>query len=90
MTDAEVLSTIAKHQPLNGAKIPSNIKHQLGATHVAGKYFFTTEPYLIEGCKKMTELGYGVAHITVAQWQPSYILSCYRLLPIGGVEVNRS
>lgn len=52
MTDAQVLSTIAKHQPLNGAKIPTNIKHQLGATHVAGKYFFTNEPYLIEGCKK--------------------------------------
>ena len=63
MTDAQVLSSIAKHQPLNGAKIPTNIKHQLGATHVAGKYFFTNEPYLIEGCKKMTALGYGVVKL---------------------------
>ena len=63
MADDQVLLAIAKHQPLNGAKIPSNIKDQLGATHVAGKYFFTNEPYLIEGCKKMSELGYGVVKL---------------------------
>ena len=62
-SDAEVLSVIEKHQPLKGALIPQNIKHQLGATHVAGKYFFTNEPYLIEGCKKMTDLGYGVVKL---------------------------
>lgn len=32
----------------------------MGATHVAGKYYFTKEPYLIEGAKKMIDLGYGV------------------------------
>lgn len=60
MSDAEVLSLIEKHQPLKGALIPKTIKNGLGATHVAGKYYFTQEPYLIEGCKKMASMGYGV------------------------------
>jgi hypothetical protein len=60
MTDEQILARIEKHQPLKGAKIPKDIKHRLGATHVAGKYFFTKEPYLIEGARKMNDMGYGV------------------------------
>ena len=60
LTDEQILQTIEKHQPLKGAKISKNIKHKLGATHVAGKYYFTNEPYLIEGARKMHEMGYGV------------------------------
>lgn len=59
-SDEQILSTIEKHQPLKGAKIPKDISRQLGATHVAGKYYFSNEPYLIEGARKMKELGYGV------------------------------
>jgi hypothetical protein len=59
-SDAEMLSAIQKHQPLKGAKIPRDIAGRIGATHVAGKYFFTKEPYLIEGARKMSEMGYGV------------------------------
>jgi hypothetical protein len=59
-TDDEILSIISLHKPMNGAKISASIKHQLGATHVAGKYYLTEEPYLIEGAKKMIEMGYGV------------------------------
>lgn len=62
-SDAEVLSIIEKHQPLKGALIPKNIKNGLGATHVAGKYYFTKEPYLIEGCQKMAAMGYGVVKL---------------------------
>ena len=60
LTDQEILQKIQKHQPLKGAKIPANMKDRLGATHVAGKYYFTNEPYLIEGARKMYEMGYGV------------------------------
>lgn len=60
LTDDQILQNIEKHQPLKGAKISKNIQHKLGATHVAGKYYFTNEPYLIEGARKMNEMGYGV------------------------------
>jgi hypothetical protein len=59
-SDNEILEKIRKHQPLKGARINKGIKDQIGATHVAGKYYFTSEPYLIEGSKKMMDLGYGV------------------------------
>ena len=60
LTDAEILTRIQSRQPLRGAAIPKDIKYRLGATHVAGKYYFTKDPYLIEGAKKMNELGYGI------------------------------
>lgn len=60
LSDEEILSVIRKNQPLMGGTIPKDIKHRLGATHVAGKYYFTKEPYLIEGARKMSEMGYGV------------------------------
>ncbi len=63
LTDAQVVSLIQKKQPLKGATVPANIRLQVGATHVAGKYYFTKEPYLVEGCKKMNELGFGVVKL---------------------------
>ena len=63
LTDQQIIELIAMNRPLKGAIIPYDIKDRLGATHVGGKYFFTDEPYLIEGCKKLTELGYGVAKL---------------------------
>lgn len=62
-TDEEILKTIEKHRPLKGGQIPSDIKHRLGATHVAGKYYFTQEPYVIEGCRKLNEMGYGIVKL---------------------------
>ncbi|MBD2723104.1 hypothetical protein [Hymenobacter armeniacus] len=59
-SDAEILKIIQRHRPSQGATIPANIKHRLGATHVGGKYHFTTAPYLVEGSQKMAELGFGV------------------------------
>lgn len=63
VTDQEILQKIEKHRPLKGGKIPADIKHRLGATHVAGKYFFTSEPYVIEGCRKLNEMGYGIVKL---------------------------
>ena len=60
LIDSQIIEIIEKHQPLKGAMLPSNFKDKIGATHVGGKYFFTKEPYLIEGCKKMVAMGYGV------------------------------
>lgn len=60
VSDNNILEEIRKHQPMNGAMIFKGIKNQIGATHVGGKYFFTNEPYLVEGSKKMLDLGYGI------------------------------
>ncbi len=56
----EIKSIIEKHRPLNGGIVPSNIKEKLGVTHVDGRYFFTNEPFMIEGAKKTDSLGFGV------------------------------
>jgi hypothetical protein len=63
LTDGQIIQLINQYQPLKGATIPLDIKSQIGATHVAGKYFFTKEPYLIEGSRKMNELGFGVLKV---------------------------
>lgn len=59
----KILTAIDKCRPLKGAIIPNDIKNRLGATHVGGKYYFTNEPYLIEGAKKLNELGMGVCKL---------------------------
>ncbi|MBN8664802.1 MAG: hypothetical protein J0L83_09520 [Chitinophagales bacterium] len=58
--DYKIIRLIQKHQPLKGGKIPKDIRQKLGATHVAGKYYFSNKPYLIEGADKLIELGYGI------------------------------
>lgn len=63
LNDADVLSIIEKNKPLRGIVIPANIKDMIGATHVGGKYFFTKEPFLVEGAKKLDSLGFGVCKL---------------------------
>ena len=63
LSDQQIVERINKNRPLKGAIIPTDIKDRIGATHVDGKYFFTKEPYLIEGCRKMNEMGYGVVKL---------------------------
>lgn len=58
--DSEIMNTIEKFRPLNGGTIPIDIKERLGATHAGGKYYLTDEPFIIEGAKKIEELGFGV------------------------------
>ncbi len=59
-SDSDILTIIEKHRPLNGGAIPQDIKNRLGATHAGGKYYLTNEPFIIEGAKKIEELGFGV------------------------------
>lgn len=60
MTNQEILNLIEMNRPSKGKEIPGDMYKHLGATHVAGKYYFTNEPYIIEGCRKMKEIGYGI------------------------------
>jgi hypothetical protein len=73
LSDGEILNLIQKNKPLNGAKVPKNIKDIIGATHVGGKYNFTKESYLLEGCKKMYELGLGVCKLWFYKNQTGYM-----------------
>ena len=59
-SDSEILSRIEKNRPSKGAVIPPDFVFRLGATHVGGKYYLTEQPFIIEGAKKMHELGYGI------------------------------
>ena len=56
----EIEKVVRSYQPMLGGAIPDDIADRLGVTHVGGKYYLTTEPFLIEGSKKMQELGYSV------------------------------
>lgn len=60
LTDQQILELIQKSRPSKGGALPANLKNRLGATHMDGQYSFTNEPYIIEGAKKMNELGYGI------------------------------
>ncbi len=61
--DIEILRIIQKHRPGMGAVVPAKLGSMLGATHVGGKYFLSEEPYLIEGTKKLYDLGMKVCKL---------------------------
>lgn len=63
LTDQQIIERIEKCRPSKGGVIPADIKNRLGSTHVGGKYFFTKEPFIIEGCKKLSDMGYGVVKL---------------------------
>lgn len=67
LTDQQVLMLIEKNRPLKGAAILADLRERMGATHMDGQYCFTSEPYIIEGAKKMNELGYGVLKLWFAK-----------------------
>jgi hypothetical protein len=67
LTDLQILEKIEKCRPSKGAIIPKDFRNRLGATHMDGQYYFTKEPYIIEGAKKMNELGYGILKLWFAK-----------------------
>ena len=66
-TDQQILELIQKSRPSKVAVLPADLKNRLGATHMDGQYCFTKEPYIIEGAKKMNELGYGILKLWFAK-----------------------
>jgi hypothetical protein len=60
LTDQQILELIQKNRPSKGGFIPTDLQNRMGATHMSGQYYFTKEPYIIEGAKKLNELGYGI------------------------------
>ena len=70
----KIMEQVGKHRPSQGGIIPPNLKHKLGATHVAGKYHLTNEPFLLEGAKKLLEFGSNICKLwfDVASTKASY------------------
>ena len=66
-TDQQILALIDKNRPSKSETIPANLKNRLGATHMDGQYCFTKEPYIIEGAKKLNQLGYGVLKLWLSK-----------------------
>lgn len=67
LSDQQILELINKSRPSKGGAVPADLKNRLGATHMDGQYCFTNEPYIIEGAKKMHELGYGILKLWFAK-----------------------
>jgi hypothetical protein len=67
LTDQQILELIQKSRPSKGGTIPADLKNRLGATHMDGQYCFTNDPYIIEGARKMKELGYGILKLWFAK-----------------------
>jgi hypothetical protein len=67
LSDQQILTLIQKSRPLKGGAVPADLKNRLGATHMDGQYCFTKEPFIIEGAKKMNELGYGILKLWFAK-----------------------
>jgi hypothetical protein len=72
LSDLEISKIIEKHRPLKGGTIPVDIKERLGSTHVGGKYYFTEEPFIIEGSRRLSEMGYGVLKLWFSGSERSY------------------
>lgn len=60
LSDKQIIERINEHRPSLSGSVPSDLKYKLGATHVNGQYYLTDEPFIIEGAKKLDELGYGI------------------------------
>jgi len=64
LTPANTINAqIQKLRPSLGGAIPANLKNILGTSHVAGEYCLTSEPFLLEGAKKILEFGSNVCKV---------------------------
>lgn len=61
-----------RFRPLKGAPIPADIGDRLGATHYAGRYFLTEEPYLLEGIGMLHGMGFRTVKLWLARDLPGY------------------
>lgn len=63
LTTDGINTLLVQNSPLHGAAIPADIGSRLGASHVAGKYYLSDAPYLIEGSKAIRDFGMGTIKV---------------------------
>lgn len=67
LSDDMIADLIRKNRPSSGATLPTDLKNRLGATHMDGQYYFSSEPYIIEGARKLHDLGYGILKLWLSK-----------------------
>ena len=55
--DEKIQQLIDAHRPSRCQKLRRDFNARVGAAHVAGKYYLTSKPFLIEGAEKLLALG---------------------------------
>ncbi|MCX7013229.1 MAG: hypothetical protein NTW86_11840, partial [Candidatus Sumerlaeota bacterium] len=70
----EIIRRVDAVRPMRGAAIPADLGSHLGATHFAGKYCMTDEPFLIGGLRQLQGFGFKVAKL----WFSNRIQNGYR------------
>lgn len=55
---SEIMKRVNVARPLNGGDIPSDLSSRIGITHYGGRYYFSDEPFLIEGLKAISGMGF--------------------------------
>ena len=79
---SQIEPIVAAARPLLGGAIPADLAQRLGATHYAGKYHLTDEPFIIEGSKALLNLGMRVAKYWFGPSLPGYAFnSDWKLRP---------
>jgi hypothetical protein len=82
LTDAAtILATVEKHRPNNHAPLPADLGERLGATHYAGKYCTSDEPYLLEGIGILHGLGFKTVKLWLGRDLPGYAFNSKWDLP---------
>lgn len=81
---AEIQRRVLATRPSRGAIIPADFAKRFGATHYDGRYHFTDQPILVEGARKMKELGMGVAKF----WLHEDDLPGYRYHSDWGIQLD--
>ena len=82
LTDpAKIQELVEKHCPSNHAPLPADLASRLGATHYAGRYFLSDEPYLLEGLAMLHGLGLKTAKLWLGRDLPGYAFNSRWNLP---------
>lgn len=55
--DAAILARIEANRPSRLARLPADFRERFGSAHVNGRYRLTDQPFLIEGARRLLDLG---------------------------------
>lgn len=71
----EIIEQVNRFRPLSGHVLPTGLRERLGATHAGGKYHLTSEPFLLEGSRKLSEFGLGALKLWFDTYADNYPFS---------------
>lgn len=67
-----IREAVERMRPLKGAVIPPEIANRLGATHYAGRYSLTDEPFILEGLGMLHGMGFRTVKLWFGWDLPGY------------------